>query len=57
MVSGTADPELGFSGSLQGLLMRKLAVNRAGAIAVVNSTFQPNDVSRVRLILGRVAER
>ncbi len=57
VVPGTADPELGVTGSLQGLLMRKVAVNRAGAVAVVNSTFQPNDVSRVRLILGRAAQR
>lgn len=50
LVPGTSGPELGFNGSLQGLLMRKLAVNGSGAIAVVNSTFRPNEVSRVRLI-------
>lgn len=57
IVPGTGDPRLGFNGSLQGLLMRKLAVNEAGAIAVVNSTFRPNDASRIRLVLGRSAGR
>lgn len=56
VVPGTAGRELGFNGSLQGLLMRKLAVNDAGAIAIVNSTFKPNEASRVRLILGQAAE-
>jgi hypothetical protein len=51
--SGRAEP--GFNGSLQGLLTRKLAVNGAGEIAVVNSTFQPDVASRVRLIRGRHA--
>ncbi len=57
VVPGTADRELGINGSLQGLLMRKLAVNHAGAIAIVNSTFQPNEASRVRLIRGQAAGR
>ncbi|MBB3192430.1 sialidase family protein [Halomonas cerina] len=51
--SGVSDP--GFNGSLQGMLMRKLAVNDAGDIAVVNSTFQPGETSRVRLIRGYLA--
>lgn len=54
VVPGTADPELGFTGSLQGLLMRKLAVNGRGELAVVNSTFLPNRESRVRLIRGKI---
>jgi hypothetical protein len=53
IVPGTAEPELGTTGSRQGLLGRKLAVDRAGEIAVVNSTFQANERSRVRLIRGR----
>jgi hypothetical protein len=39
------------------LLMRKLAVNEAGAIAVVNSTFRANETSRIRLFRGRATER
>jgi hypothetical protein len=54
VVPGTADGELGFNGSLQGLLMRKLAVAKDGAIAVVNSSFREGEVSLVRLIRGRV---
>jgi hypothetical protein len=45
------------SGSLQGLLMRKLAVDRAGAIAIVNSTFWPNQRSEVWLLRGRAGGR
>jgi hypothetical protein len=48
--SGQSAP--GFNGSLQGMLMRKLAVNDAGDIAVVNSTFQEGERSLVRLIRG-----
>ena len=54
VVPHTADPELGINGSLQGLLMRKLAVNDQGDIAVANSSFLPEERSRVRLIRGRV---
>ena len=57
IVPGSADPALGFNGSRQGLLMRKLAVNEAGAIAVVNSTFQRNEKSRVWLFRGQAAGR
>jgi hypothetical protein len=53
-VPGTADPTLGVNGGLQGLLMRKLAVADDGAIAVVNSSFREGEISRVRLIRGRV---
>lgn len=48
--SGEGGP--GFNGSLQGLLMRKLAVHETGDIAVVNSTFRPGEASLVRLIRG-----
>ncbi len=57
IVPGTSGPGLGVNGSLQGLLMSKLAVNGSGAIAVVNSTFSPNEASRVRLVRGQVAGR
>ena len=57
MVPGSADPALGVNGSQQGLLMRKLAVNAAGAIAIVNSTFRMNDRSRVWLLRGEAAGR
>ena len=53
VVPGSVDPALGFNGSQQGLLMRKLAVNQAGAIAVVNSTFKRNEQSRVWLWRGQ----
>ena len=52
VVPGTADSELGFNGSLQGLLTRKLAVAEDGAIAVVNSSFQQGEASLIRLIRG-----
>jgi hypothetical protein len=57
VVPGTADPTLGFNGSLQGLLMDKLAVNESGAVAVVNSTFQRNEASHVWLIRGQSTGR
>ena len=38
LVPGTGAAADGFNGSLQGLLMRKLAVNAAGGIAIVNSS-------------------
>ncbi len=49
MVPGSVDEHGGINGSLQGLLMRKLAVNAAGDIAVVNSTFIPGKSSHVQL--------
>ncbi len=52
VVPGTGDRRHGFNGSQQGLLMRKLAVNRAGMFAIVNSTFRPGEASRVWLIRG-----
>lgn len=53
VIPGTDDPALGFNGSLQGLLMRKLAVNDAGEIAIVNNTFRQNQNSHVWLIRGK----
>lgn len=57
LVPGSADPALGVNGSQQGLLMRKLAVSAAGAIAIVNSTFRANESSRVWLLRGETAGR
>jgi hypothetical protein len=42
----------GWNGSSQGLLMRKLAVGKQGAIAIVNSSLKQNDASRVWLTRG-----
>ena len=56
-VPGSADPAGGFNGSSQGLLMRKLAVNRSGAVAIVNSSLKPAAHSRVWLVRGRTADR
>ena len=53
VVPGSADSEHGFNGSQQGLLMEKLAVNGAGDLAVVNSTFDRGEASRVWLYRGR----
>ena len=55
IVPGGPDPGRGFSGSQQGLFMKKLAVNMGGEMAVVNSTFEPDESSRILLIRGRVA--
>lgn len=52
IVPGSGDPAGSINGSLQGLLMRKLAVNKAGAVAVVNSTFNPGKSSHIRLFRG-----
>ncbi len=54
-IPGSAEPALGANGSQQGLLMRKLAVNRSGAIGVVNSAFKPGGASRVWLLRGQAA--
>lgn len=52
LVPDSADA--GWNGSLQGLLMRKMAVNRDGALAIVNSAFQEGERSRVWLIRGQL---
>ena len=56
IMPGSLDPEQGFNGSLQGLLMQKLAANNRGDIAVVNSTFKPGQRSQIWLILGHVRD-
>lgn len=52
-VPGSLDPVSGFNGSQQGLLMKKLATSPAGALAVVNSTFNVNQSSRIWLFRGK----
>lgn len=52
VVPRSIDPHGGYNGSQQGLLMRKLAVNGAGEIAIVNSSFNPRLKSRVWLTRG-----
>jgi hypothetical protein len=56
ILPGSLAPEQGFNGSLQGLLMQKLAANSRGDIAVVNSTFKPGQSSQIWLILGHAQE-
>lgn len=51
-IPGSSDPGGGQNGSQQGLLMKKLAVDGLGKIAVVNSSFKPNAYSRVWLVRG-----
>ena len=57
VIPGSVDPALGVNGSQQGLLMRKLVVNGAGAVAVVNSSFKRDQTSRIWLFRGQVAGR
>lgn len=52
VVPGSDDPAHGFNGSLQGLLMDKLAAGPDGAVAVVNSTYRDGEASRIWLHLG-----
>jgi hypothetical protein len=52
VVPGSADPAGGANGSSQGLLMKKLAVNSGGAVAIVNSSFKADAYSRVWLLRG-----
>lgn len=54
LVPGSSNPAAGTNGSHQGLLMKKLAVNRAGRIAIVNSSLKLNDRSRVWLMRGHL---
>ena len=57
LVPGTRDPRLGRNGSLQGELMRKLAVDDDGTVAVVSSHFRLGEASRVRLIVRPAPRR
>ena len=55
VVPGSIDAAGGFNGSSQGLLMKKLAVNGQGAMAIVNSSLKPGAHSRVWLMRARLA--
>jgi len=57
VIPGTQDPALGFNGSRQGLLMRKLAVNAAGEVALVNSTFKRDVGSHIWFLRGQNIEQ
>jgi hypothetical protein len=54
LLKGTSDPALGVNGSRQGKLMRLLAANHSGAIAVVSSSFLDGEHSRIRLLRGQL---
>lgn len=56
VVPASADPN-GINGSLQGLLMRKLALDRTGTVVVANSSFAEGQGSRVWLMRGRIDSR
>lgn len=45
---------IGPNGSFQGLLMQKLAVNARGEVAIVNSSLEDGESSRVWLMRGRL---
>jgi hypothetical protein len=49
--------DAGRNGSLQGMLMEKLAVGREGSLAVVNSSFQEGKRSRVWLTRGQLVPK
>lgn len=53
-VPGSVDPAAGTNGSHQGLLMKKLAADHAGRIAIVNSSLKKNERSRVWLMRGQI---
>jgi hypothetical protein len=52
LIPDSVDPQGGFNGSTQGLLMNKLAVRGDGEIAVVNSAVKIGSHSRVWLLRG-----
>lgn len=54
LLEGTSDPALGANGSRQGKLMRLLAANHSGALAVVSSNFREGERSRIRLLRGQL---
>ena len=56
VLPGGINPD-SFNGSQQGLFMKKLAVNKGGDIAIVNSTFNPKGSSRIWLIRGQMGAR
>jgi hypothetical protein len=57
IVPDSIDPAGGSNGSSQGLLMRKLAVNGAGQLAVVNSSLKYGEKSRVWMLRGELTKK
>ena len=57
IIPTSADPAGGLNGSNQGKLMRKLAINESGAVAVVNSSLKLGERSRVWLMRGQLSWR
>lgn len=57
IVPDSGDPGGGTNGSHQGLLMKKLAMNGAGAVAIVNSSLKQDERSRIWLTRGRLSGR
>jgi hypothetical protein len=57
ILPGSVDPALGTGGGRQGLLMRKLAVNADGVIAIAHSTFKKSEFSCIWLFRGEAARR
>ena len=55
VVPHSRDPRGGYNGSSQGLLMKKLAVDAGGRVAVVNSSLREGSHSRVWLVHGERA--
>lgn len=55
VIPGSANPDYGFNGSLQGMLGRKMHINDSGELALVNSTYHENEASYIWLYRG-VAE-
>jgi hypothetical protein len=52
-IPGTARPEYGVNGGNQGLLMRKLALDERGRVALGHATFQEGEASHVWLLHGQ----
>ncbi len=55
-IPAAGDKKRGWNGSQQGLLMKKLAVNPAGTIAIVNSRFIPQNSSHIWLYRGSLGK-
>jgi hypothetical protein len=55
-VPGSGDPSGGSNGSHQGLLGKKLAVDRSARLAIANSSLVPGERSRVWLMRGRAVQ-
>lgn len=56
VVPDSSDPAGGFNGSHQGLLMKKLAVNAAGTVVIINSSLKQDERSRVWMMRGEIRD-